>query len=348
MDNALAYQKQQRYEDALGQLENLLAIEPLNNQALILKQTLEDMINFRKQLEVQKESDKERVSTLIKADESSIPYANELTYPKNWREIIANRKPDEAIGQDPASAAVYKQLEKVVELGQLTPEMSFGEAIDVMKNSVTPPLKVFVSWRDLYDNADIDRTTPINMDAMPSISLGTAMELLLKSVSGGFVKLGYTIENGVVKIATAEELGSKLETLVYDVSDLLGRPADFYAQSSSDISADLETAGGRGFEEETRDRQQLLDEATKRGTALMMLIQETVEPDSWYDAGGEGTIRMYETKKLIIHQTREVHKKIELLLKDVRKSLGHQVAIEARFLVVGENFLEDIGMNVRL
>ena len=346
MDNAISFQKQQRYEEALGQVESLLAIDPLNDQGLLFKQTLTDMISFRNQLEIQKESDKERIRVLMDTDKSAIPYADELTYPKNWRELTANRKPDEAIGQDPVSTAVYKQLDTVVDLGQFTPEMSFGEAIDVIKNAVDPPLKIFVSWRDLYDNADIDRTTPINMDAMPSVSLGTAMELLLKSVSGGFVRLGYTVENGVVKIATAEELGSKLETLVYDISDLLGRPADFYAQSETDISSDLETAGGRGFQEEQRDRQQLLDEAIRRGDAVMQLLQETVEPESWYDAGGEGTIRLFETKKLIIRQTREVHKKIELLLKDMRKSLGHQVAIEARFLVVGENFLEDIGLDM--
>ncbi len=346
MDNAIAFQRQQRYEEALGQVESLLAIDPLNDQGLLFKQTLSDTISYRKQLEIQKESDEEKVRLLMETDKSAIPYADELRYPKNWRELTANRKPDEAIGQDPVSAAVYKQLDTVVNLGQLTPEMSFGEAIDVIKNSVEPPLKIFVSWRDLYDNADIDRTTPINMDALPSISLGTAIELLLKSVSGGFVKLGYTIDNGVVKIATAEELGSKLETLVYDISDLLGRPADFYAQSETDISADLETAGGRGFEEEQRDRQQLLDEAVRRGDAIIQLLQDTVEPDSWYDAGGEGTVKLYEAKKLIIRQTREVHKRIELLLHDMRRSLGHQVAIEARFLVVGENFLEDIGMDI--
>ncbi|MHC4125313.1 MAG: hypothetical protein ACYSRR_02525, partial [Planctomycetota bacterium] len=45
MENASAYQKQQRYEEALGQMESLLAIDPLNDHALILKQTLEDTIN---------------------------------------------------------------------------------------------------------------------------------------------------------------------------------------------------------------------------------------------------------------------------------------------------------------
>jgi tetratricopeptide (TPR) repeat protein len=53
--NTLSFQKQQRYEEALGQLEMLLAIDPQNNQALIFKQTLEDMISFRKQLEIEKE-----------------------------------------------------------------------------------------------------------------------------------------------------------------------------------------------------------------------------------------------------------------------------------------------------
>ncbi|MHC4718904.1 MAG: type II secretion system protein GspD [Planctomycetota bacterium] len=34
------------------------------------------------------------------------------------------------------------------------------------------------------------------------------------------------------------------------------------------------------------------------------------------------------------------------LMNEIRKSFGQQVAIEARFLLVGENFLEDIGLDV--
>jgi general secretion pathway protein D len=79
---------------------------------------------------------------------------------------------------------------------------------------------------------------------------------------------------------------------------------------------------------------------------LILLIQETIEPDSWYEAGGEGTVTVYESKKLIVHQSIRVHNEITRLLNDLRKSLGHQVAIEARFLLVGENFLEDIGLDV--
>jgi len=55
---------------------------------------------------------------------------------------------------------------------------------------------------------------------------------------------------------------------------------------------------------------------------------------------------MSQPKKMAVLQTREVHKKIEKLLAELRKALGHQVSIEARFLVVSENFLEDIGLDL--
>ena len=351
MDNAVAYQSQQRYVEALGQLESLLAIDPLNNQALLLKQTLEDMVSFRRQLEAQRESDRERVNTLIGTDEATIPYAEELTHPKDWREIVASpfRKPDEPIGRSPADAVVYKQLDEIVDLTQLTPEMPFSEAIGVLKNSVAPPLKIFVNWRDLYDNADIDQTTPINMDPISAIPLRKALGLLLEVVSGGFANINFIVEGGVITIATAESLPSEMETLVYDVTDLIGQPAGFYAQTGGTVTA----AGGQGEagteqlgEQEEMTRDELIAEATIRADNLVLLIQQTLKPESWYEAGGEGSITVYERKKLIIYQTREVHDKIGKLFEELRKALGHQVAIEARFLLVGENFLEDIGLDM--
>ena len=86
--------------------------------------------------------------------------------------------------------------------------------------------------------------------------------------------------------------------------------------------------------------------------SLVGLIMQTIEPDSWFELNedtGEGEIMLYPTnqpKKLAVLQTREVHKKIEKLLTELRKSLGHQVSIEARYLVVSENFLEDIGLDL--
>jgi len=391
--NALNFQKQQRYEESLGQLEILLAIDPLHNEALIMRQTLEDMVSFRKQLEVEKEKSRERVNIMLKTDESAIPYAEEMTHPKNWREIIAKptRQPEEAIGQDPANAAIERQLDEMVDLVGLSPDMGLSEALVMLGNAVDPPLKMSVNWGDLYNNADIDQMTPINMDPLTGIRLRAALDLLLESVSAGLADLGYIIRDGVITIATQASLPSRQEVRVYDVTILVGRPADYYVSASGTGGGGGGMGGGGmggggmggggmggggmggggmggggmggggmggggmggGYfmeyfaeQEEELDRQTLRDEAAERMTNLVSLIQESVDPESWYDVGGVSTITPYENKKLIVLQTPENHREIVQLLKDMRKSLGHQVAIEARFLVVGENFLEEIGLDV--
>ncbi len=108
--------------------------------------------------------------------------------------------------------------------------MSFGDALEVLKNSVEPPLNIVVLWRDLYDNADIDRNTPIKIDGVSGIRLGVGLELLLKSMSGKFAELDYIVTGGVIVIATKESLPFKLETRVYDAGDVLSRPARYYSQ----------------------------------------------------------------------------------------------------------------------
>ena len=117
--------------------------------------------------------------------------------------------------------AVSKELDKPAFVFQFTPGMSFVEAIEQIKYCVEPPLPVVVLWKDLYENADIDRMTPIDMDEISGVSPGRALRLLLASVSGGYDKLGYIVEDGIIMIATVESLPDSWETRVYDISDLL-------------------------------------------------------------------------------------------------------------------------------
>jgi len=106
--------------------------------------------------------------------------------------------------------------------------MPFGEAIDILRYSTNPPLNIVVLWRDLAEKADIDKTTPIGMDGVSGIPLGKHLELLLMSVSAGSTaKLGYVVEKGVIIIATTESLPRKVQTRVYDITDLVAEPANY-------------------------------------------------------------------------------------------------------------------------
>ncbi|MBW8002039.1 MAG: hypothetical protein FVQ80_08445, partial [Planctomycetes bacterium] len=249
IQNSVAYMKQQRYEAALGQLESLLAIDPLNDHALIQKQMLEDTIGFRQQLEVEKETSKEKVDSFLDAEKAGIPFADEMRHPKNWREIIARptRRVEGVLGTDPTNMAVMEQMDEVVELLELTPETTFQEAIEILKNSVDPPLSVFVNWRDLYDVAEIDQTTPINMDAISAIPLRSAMELLLDAISSDLAEIDYIVMDGIVTIATTESLPSKMEIEVYNVTQLVSAPADFFFNlQAGDAVGGGGGGGGRG------------------------------------------------------------------------------------------------------
>ena len=88
--------------------------------------------------------------------------------------------------------------------------------------------------------------------------------------------------------------------------------------------------------------------------SLRDMIMQTINPESWYDLSTEypppeGQITLYPTdipKKMTVVNTPEVHQQISLLLDQLRKALGHEVSIEARFLVVSENFVEAIGLDL--
>ncbi|MHC4368503.1 MAG: hypothetical protein ACYSW8_12915, partial [Planctomycetota bacterium] len=248
LENAIAYQKQQRYEAALGQLISLLALDPQHDEALILKDVLEDTIYFRKQLEVEKETSRQTAETLLTTDQSQIPYADEITYPKNWREIIEKptRKPDEPIGLDPIDAEVYQLMEQIVDLSNLNAGMSFDEVVNELENAVDPPLQIQPNWKDLLEIADIEPTTPAMMDPLTGIKLRKALEVLVAGVSSDFAIVDYVVDEGVIVIATEEALPAKMVTRVYDITDLVGEPAQYGGMQGMMMGRMVGMMGGGG------------------------------------------------------------------------------------------------------
>jgi general secretion pathway protein D len=79
---------------------------------------------------------------------------------------------------------------------------------------------------------------------------------------------------------------------------------------------------------------------------LIDLIQQTIAPDTWADAGGAGAIEAFPTNlSLVISQTQDVHDQITDLLEQLRRLQDLQVAIEVRFIRLTDNFFERIGID---
>jgi Flp pilus assembly secretin CpaC/tetratricopeptide (TPR) repeat protein len=349
LTHAQEYQEQQRYDEALAQMDTLLAIDPQNREAARNKQMLEDIINLRTQLEIKREIGKQEEAVLTDTQRSMIPHADLYTYPRNWQDIAAKRKPEIISGLPSVDVAVYKQLETIVDLSALTPDTPLNEAIEIIKTSVEPPLKIIVRWKDLADNAYIEQDTVIGMQGFTGIPVGKALKEVLNTVSGGIANIDFAVEEGVMTIATRESLPGKLIPNVYDITDLIAPPVNFESQMQlpSGGGGGGGLSGGGGQAEDTST------DSEEKATILAQTIQDAVSPESWLINGGQGTVTIYGINglgiyRLVISQTPQIHDQIKEFMKELRKTSSQQVSIEARFLFVTENFLEDIGLDTNL
>src|SRR5262249_31647445 len=72
---------------------------------------------------------------------------------------------------------------------------------------------------------------------------------------------------------------------------------------------------------------------------LLQILTSTIEPESWAQRGGAGTVEYFApTMALVVSQTPEVHEKIAEMLKSMRRMQDVEVAVEVRLVSVTEDF----------
>jgi hypothetical protein len=103
---------------------------------------------------------------------------------------------------------VNEQLNTLVDLSALNPRMALGEAVEMLRKAVEPPLNIAVLWTDLRERLEIEPTTPVNIDGMPRIRLGTALDLLVQGLPSNDVRVARTIRDGAIVIGTTATLGA--------------------------------------------------------------------------------------------------------------------------------------------
>lgn len=160
---------------------------------------------------------------------------------ENQRKTI--KKQYNKAARTPAPDSPNKRSFKLTDIttspSAFTPQMPLVDALDILRDSTEPRLKIVVLWNDLAQNADVHRYTPIGIDGLSGISLGMSLELLLMSVSAtSAAKLDYVVKSGVIIIATKYSLPrEEMVTRIYNVSCLVHKPADYYSSLSMGTGA---------------------------------------------------------------------------------------------------------------
>jgi hypothetical protein len=110
-----------------------------------------------------------------------------------------------------ATMQIRKQLDTEVDLSPLNRQMPLAGAIDALRKAVEPPLNIVVLWKDLRESLAVEPTSPINIDGMPRVKLGTMLDLLVKGLNPGDAKAIWRIKDEVIVIGTTATLGQSLE-----------------------------------------------------------------------------------------------------------------------------------------
>jgi general secretion pathway protein D len=345
--------KEQRFREAAEAMRQVLILDPANAKASFWLDTFEDFWSLYEQKQIDREYRRQNQLVLQQAHEVAIPWNQDILYPKNWMEIVARRSGIEG-GIGPGD-----EFELNRKLETIQPEVNFEERpFDQVIDFLTDlnEMNIAVDWEDL-GRSGIDRDKPVSI-RLTDVKLRTVLREVLTQV-GGDVPLSFVVGEGLLRIATKEKLDRNKYALVYDIRDLIVKiprfaNAPLFDQPARgpDGGAAGEVLGSRyslfgshsGAEtDEAGGNQQPKDETVAE---ILDIVRQTVEPDSWRETGGgDGALRELNGQ-LIVYNTSEAHRQARSLLSQLREARALMIGVEARFLIVSSNFLEEIGVDL--
>ena len=224
---------------------------------------------------------------------------------------------------------------------------AFADVVDFLRD--VSGANIFVNWRAL-EGVGIDRNAPVTA-RLRDVKFSKVLRTILDDVGGGTVRLGYTIDEGVITISTEEDLASNVVTRVYDIRDLIINVPDFDnapdfslqgARPAAVAAAAASLFGGTVGQDEQEPATRPAPSSSRPSSSSS---RTPSPPTRWKDNGGTiGSIREL-SGQLIVTQTPENQRALVRLLEQLRETRAIQVTVEARFLVVQRNFLEDVGVD---
>jgi general secretion pathway protein D len=341
MEKAMEAMRHEKYAKAEKLLTDVLELDPTNQDAIKLKaqaikwrHLTESMRSVEARIEYWRRA-------LEKVDAASIPYMDLLRFPNKaeWEVISKRQIPLMRMierEESPAVLRIQNKLENQLVTINFT-ETPLEEAINFLQEITG--LNFVIS----KDAAEAVKDFKVTL-RLHDIRLKNALSLIL----AGKPELKWRIKHDVVYISTEEAEPEELYLEFYNVSEIVQKVPDFPAPEIAlrDVGAPWAAAEQRGVGGAGGGIIQIGgEEAAEVGAGiesdkLLELISKVIGEE------GPGEVK-YAGGMLIVRKPLEAHKKIQKLLDTLRKTVGIMVTVEARFVDIQDNFLEEIGVDWR-
>ena len=343
-----AHQAEQNYEKALQEVDQILFLNPQDPAGLLLRDVLTDLIILRDYQHVSGQRRPSYMNQVLDNWEASVAPRDIMNYPADWKNISQRRGDPMQFSESAANRAVLAALEdKRVPVD--FNENNLEDVLTFIANLSN--VEMDVDWQSLED-IGVAREAPVSL-RLTNVPLETVLDRVLEKASEPDLPAGWAVTDGVLTIASDEVLRRSTVLEIYDIRDLLIEIPDYDNAPEFDLNTVFQVGGQQGggggggtspFQDQgtditRRDRQELVDE-------LVDIMQENVDRDGWVDFGGEtGTITELNGN-LIIVNTPKNHRAITGLLSKLRAVRNLQINIESRFLLINEDYFEQIGVDL--
>jgi len=325
----------EQYPTAETIAEQILIYDPGNEAATQMRDIARDARHLARNEQNRQAYRENWVRTFEELGSMGLPQSSTIEFDRaRWREVT-QRTPFEFSGKDPVSAADKEAVLRLLSEARVPARFGQdgeGAPLEEVASYLQNVTRVNFVLSDKVKNELDESEKAISLD-LPERSVKQLLDIIVETREN----LRYKVEDGVVKFVMKEELIGGQVLRFYAVGDLIRPVRDFPGREIN-----IQPSGGvPESDEEVAQRDFLIITEDN----LDSLIRDNVVPESW-EADPANALRI-TNGTMVVNQTPEVHEKIAKLLGSLREATGIMVDIQARFLKVEDNFLEDIGVDFR-
>jgi len=322
------------FREAIQLSKTILQIDPENTSAKRLQDRAQEYLQAHRYLTYIERETEQTTRVWEDLERSGIPYEDPFRFPESrdfWQTEVQRRLERLSTASLEESPEIRK-IRRALAAGSTSfdfPDANLAEVVDFLRS---------VSDLNINIDPEIDATdVPVNL-SLEGVKLGEALDLIMKATGKAF-----TFRENILFITEPENAFGNLIFEIYNVTDILNKIRDFPGPSIRVSSNDSSEEGGDnpfdfgGFDEE--------EDAELTPDDLVELIQEsTGGADHWDESGS--TISGHKGQ-ILVTATRELHLAIHDFMVNLRANSDVFVVVEARFIDMVDDFLEDIGVDSR-
>jgi len=348
IDRVRALQIEMKYEEALQVVDQILFLDPINPTGLLLRDVLTSAKIYKQWYETNTKRNTLLAEQSLQNQASTMPPKGIVDYPSDWPEIIKDRGEPVTLAESVETRITLSTLANTRRPVDFT-ETPLEKAVDWVAK--TGSVKMDIDWPSL-EKIGINKDTPVTVN-LSTIRLDHLLDLIVSKVSPDPTSAAsWEVQDGVLRFASAEAINKSTLMVIYDIRDLLIEVPDYSDVPQFDLNSALQSSSGGGGgtspfsgggNTQNTGPQRTLEERTDE---LVRILTEQVDPDNWRENGGAvGFVSRFKGN-LLITNTPKNHRAIGSLLRRLREIRAMQVNSESRFLLVAQDFFEQIGFDI--